>query len=258
MSITIKTDADIKVLREGGKLLARVLNQLEQAVRVGNTTLDIDDLAMKLLEENNLEPVILGYHPAGYPRPNPSAVHVSINDVVVHGIPNEDPIAFQEGDVVSIDQVIGYKGYVLDSARTVGVGQLAPQDAELLSVTRAALKAGIAAAQPGNTIEDIGRAVSAAVPEGFSVVRAFCGHGVGYALHEEPQVPNYPTGDKRSPRLLPGMVLAIEPIIVIGEEYEVFVDKDGYTALTVSGEHAAHMEHTVLITEKGPEVLTIV
>lgn len=258
MSIQIKTPEDIKILREGGKLLARVLNQLEKAVVVGNTTLDIDDLAMKLLEENNLEPVILGYHPEGYPRPNPSAVHVSINDVVVHGIPNEDPVAFQEGDVVSIDQVIGYKGYVLDSARTVGVGQLEPQDEQLLAVTRAALKAGIAAAKPGNTVEDIGTAVYDAVPEGFAVVRTFCGHGVGYALHEEPQIPNYPTGDKRSPRLLPGMVLAIEPIIVRGSEYDVFVDRDGYTALTVSGENAAHMEHTVLITEKGPEVLTVV
>ena len=125
-------------------------------------------------------------------------------------------------------------------------------------MTRAALKAGVAAAQPGNTVEDIGRAVSAAVPKGFSVVRQFCGHGVGYALHEEPQIPNYPTGDKRSPRLEPGMVLAIEPIIVRGDDYEVFVDRDGYTALTVSGENAAHMEHTVLVTEKGTEALTVV
>lgn len=251
MSIAIKNEADIKALREGGKLLARVLNELEKVAVVGATTLDVDDRAMELLEENNLEPVILGYHPVGYPRPNPSAVHVSINDVVVHGIPNETPVTFEEGDVVSIDQVIGYKGYVLDSARTVGVGRLASQDEELLNVTRAALKAGIAAARPGNTVEDIGTAVSAAVPKGFAVVKMFCGHGVGYALHEEPQIPNYPTGDKHSPVLAPGMVLAIEPIIVRGHDAEVFVDKDGYTALTASGENAAHMEHTVLVTDKG-------
>lgn len=255
-TIKLKTPDEIQILRQGGHLMASLLNALEREVVVGNTTQDVDDAAMALIEAHGLEPMILGYQPRFAPRPYPAATCVSINDVVVHGIPNEDPVPFADGDVVSIDLVIGYEGMVLDAARTVGVGALDPAAAELLSVTKAALKAGIAAAKPGNRVKDIGAAIEAVVPEGFAIVRDFCGHGVGYALHEEPQIPNFATrGD--SPELLPGMVLAIEPMIIIGDNPDVLIDRDGYTALTASGERAAHMEHTVLVTEKGPEILTV-
>jgi methionyl aminopeptidase len=252
----IKDEETISLLRAGGKLHAAVLDELEKEVVAGNTTLDVDDRAMELLEEYGLEPMTLGYKPSFAPRPYPAATCVSINDVVVHGIPNEDPETFEDGDVVSIDLVTAYQGVVLDAARTVGVGELSPQDQQLLTVTKAALKAGIAAAQPGNRISDIGKAIEAVVPEGFAIIRDFCGHGVGYELHEAPQIPNfYIKGN--SPELEPGMVLAIEPMIIIGTDYDVMIDRDGYTALTSSGHNSAHMEHTVLVTEKGPEVLTI-
>lgn len=255
-TITIKTQEDIELLRKGGKLLAMVLNELEKEVVVGATSLDVDDRAMELLEEHGLEPMILGYKPHFAPRPYPAASCVSVNDVVVHGIPNEDPITFQEGDVVSIDLVIGYQGLVLDSARTVGVGTLAPEDEQLITVTKNALKAGIKAVRPGARISDIGKAVENSVPEQFAIIRDFCGHGVGYELHEAPQIPNFYTSGA-SPVLEAGMVLAIEPMIIAGDDPDVLVDSDGYTAFTNSGKNAAHVEHTVLVTEKGAEVLTI-
>src|SRR6056297_1594516 len=252
----IKDDAAIALLRKGGKLHAAVLDELEKEVVAGATTLDVDDRAMALLEEYGLEPMTLGYQPTFAPRPYPAATCVSINDVVVHGIPNEDPETFQAGDVVSIDLVTAYEGMVLDAARTVGVGELSEQDRHLIAVTKQALKAGIAAAQPGNRVSDIGKAIEAVVREGFAIIRDFCGHGVGYELHEPPQIPNfYIKGE--SPTLEPGMVLAIEPMIIVGDDPDVMVDRDGYTAFTNSGQSSAHMEHTVLVTEKGPEVLTV-
>jgi methionyl aminopeptidase len=255
MAITIKTKEDIKKLRRGGELLGIILDELEKEVVPGNSTLDVDDLAMELIEEYKLEPMILGYQPSFAPRPFPAATCVSINDVVVHGIPNEHPTTFKEGDVVSIDLVIGYKGLVLDSARTVGCGKISVKAQELLNVTREALKVGIAAAKAGNRVKAIGAAIEKVVPKGYGIVEALCGHGVGYALHEEPHVPNYVMkGD--SPELLEGMVLAIEPMIIQGRKDVIFDERDGYTVRSADGGLSAHMEHTVLITKKGPEVLT--
>lgn len=255
MAITIKTEADIKILRKGGQLLGMILNELEKVVVPGNTSLDVDDMAMELLEKYDLEPMILGYQPTFAPRPYPAATCVSVNDVVVHGIPNEEPVTFVDGDVVSIDLVIGYKGLVLDSARTVGCGVISKEAQELLDVTKKALKAGIAAAVPGARVKAIGAAIQEVVPKGYGIVEALCGHGVGYSLHEEPMVPNYVMkGD--SPELLPGMVLAIEPMIIQGDKEVIFDEADGYTVFSADGGLAAHMEHTVLITKKGPEVLT--
>lgn len=255
MAITLKTEEDIKKLRKGGKLLGMILNELEKEAIPGNTTLDIDDRAMELIEEYDLEPMTLGYHPRFAATPYPAATCVSVNDEVVHGIPS-DRIEFIEGDVVSIDLVIGYEGMVLDSARTVIVGEGDEEAKRLVEVTKAALKAGIAAATAGNRIKDIGAAIEAVVPADFSIVTDFCGHGVGYELHEDPIIPNYVMKGE-SPVLEPGMVLAIEPMITAGKK-DVYVDSgDGYTALTRDGSLAAHMEHTVLVTEKGPEVLTV-
>ncbi len=255
MSITIKTEEDIKILRKGGKILAAILDELETLVVPGNSTLDIDDRAMELMEKYGVEPMTLGYHAHFAPRPYPAASCVSINDVLVHGIPNEDPEDFDEGDVVSIDVVIAYEGMVVDSARTVVAGEASPEAQALLDVTRESLKAGIKAAVAGAYTQDIGRAVSEAVPEQYGIVETFCGHGVGYDLHEEPNVPNFVTKDKGA-KLESGMVIAIEPMITLGGK-EVVVLEDGYTAVTEDGSLSAHMEHTVLITEKGPEILTI-
>lgn len=255
MGITIKTKEDIKKLREGGKLLGMILDELEKEVVPGVTSLEVDDRAMELIEENGLEPMTLGYQPSFAPRPYPASTCVSVNDVVVHGIPNELPYAFKDGDVVSLDLVIGYKGLVLDSARTVICGNGSAKAKELLAVTKKALQAGIAAAQPGNRVNDIGKAIEAVVPQGYGIVEALCGHGVGYALHEEPQVPNY--GRKgSSPELKPGMVLAIEPMIIQGDKEVIFDEDDGYTVTSQDGGLSAHMEHTVLVTEQGPEILT--
>lgn len=256
MSITLKTDEDITKLRKGGKIHAAIMDELVALVVPGTTTLDIDDRAMELIEEHGVEPLILGYHAQFAPRPYPAATCVSINDVVVHGIPNEQPETIEDGDLVSIDLVIGYDGVVLDGARTVGAGTISPEAQALLDVTKSALKAGINAARPGNRVRDIGRAIEAVVPKGYGIVEALSGHGVGYELHEEPMVPNFVMkGD--SPELLPGMVLAIEPMIIDGKKDVVFDETDGYTVFSEDGGNAAHMEHTVLITEKGPEILTI-
>lgn len=255
MEIHLKTEEDIKRLRRGGQLLGMILDELEALVVPGNTTLDIDDRAMELIEEHGLEPMLLGYQPRFASRPFPAATCVSINDEVVHGIPNEHPTTIFEGDLVSIDLVIGYDGMVLDAARTVGAGTISAAAQELLDVTARALTAAIGAARPGNRVRAIGAAVESVVPSGFSIVEDLAGHGVGYELHEEPQVPNFALkGD--SPELMPGMVLAIEPMIIAGKKDVVFDDRDGYTVYTADGSLSAHMEHTVLITKKGPEVLT--
>jgi len=255
MAITIKSTADIEILRAGGKILAAILNQLEKATVPGATTQDIDDLAMKLIEEQGAQPMILGYKPSFAARPYPAATCVSINDEVVHGIPNEDPIELIAGDVVSIDLVIGYQGLIVDSARTVGVGLISPQAKKLIAVTRNALTAGIDAAIAGKHVVEIGKAIEKVVPKQFGIVESFCGHGVGYSLHEEPQIPNFVTRDKGA-LLQPGMVIAIEPMITTGS-IDIEILDDGYTAVTADGSLAAHMEHTVLITKDGPEILTL-
>lgn len=255
MSITLKTKEDIELLREGGRILATILNELEKEAVPGNTTLDIDDRAMELMEEYEVEPMTLGYHAHFAPRPYPAATCVSINDVLVHGIPNEDPEEIVEGDLVSIDVVIAYKGMVVDSARTVVAGEGSKEDRQLLHVTKEALSAGIKAARPGRPVSDIGAAIEKVVPKEYGLVESFCGHGVGYELHEEPTVPNFYTKELDSVILEPGMVIAIEPMITLGSK-EIEVLDDGYTAVTADGSNSAHVEHTVLITENGPEILT--
>lgn len=253
--ISIKTPEAIEILKEGGVLLARMLNELEAVAIAGNTTLDIDDVAMELINMYQVEPMILGYHAPFASRPYPAATCVSINDEVVHGIPNESPKTIQQGDLVSIDLVIGYKGLVLDSARTIGVGMVSNEARDLLTITKTALQAGVQAAIVGHEVYDIGRAIAKVVPKKYGIIKTFCGHGVGYSLHEEPTIPNYAERGS-SPRLEAGMVLAIEPMITTGG-IEVEVLDDGYTAVTVDGSLSAHMEHTVLITEEGPKVLTL-
>lgn len=255
-AITIKTADDIKKLREGGRLLGMILDELEKDVVPGATSLDVDDRAMELLEQHNLEPIILGYHAPFAPRPYPAATCVSVNDVVVHGISNEAPVTFKQGDVVSIDLVIGYQGLVLDSARTVICGEGSDEAKELVAVTKKALSEAIKAVKAGARVSAIGKAVESVVPKGYGIVEALCGHGVGYSLHEEPQIPNYVMKGVKGPVLKAGMVLAIEPMIIRGDKDVVFDRYDGYTVRSKDGNISAHMEHTVLVTEKGSEILT--
>jgi methionyl aminopeptidase len=254
--ITKKTPEDIAALKEAGALLAGFLAELAKVAVPGNTTLDIDDRAMELCEEYDVEPVLLGYHPGFADYPYPAAVCVSVNNCVQHGIPSET-IVIKEGDVVNIDMSIGHKGLIVDSGITVGVGVISDEAKRLLATTQEALAHGIKAAKPGNRIGDISAAIQQFVEaRGFSLVEVLCGHGVGYAVHEEPTIPNTGTPGT-GPLIEVGHVYAIEPIVNAGAKDVYFDDEgDGYSVYTTDGSISAHFEHTVAITENGPLILT--
>lgn len=254
--ISKKTPEEIAVLKEGGAILASILKELGEACKLGTTTLDLDDLAMELCEKHKVEPVLLGYHPSFADRPFPAAICTSVNNCVQHGVPSEN-VVLQEGDVVNIDMVIAYKDMFVDSGLTVGVGEIDAENRKLLDVTREALAHGIKAAQPGGQIGDISHAIQSFVESrGFSVVRALCGHGVGHAVHEEPNIPNFGKAGT-GPKIEVGHVYAIEPIVNVGEAEVVFDDEgDGYSVYTKDDSYSAHFEHTVAITEDGPIILT--
>jgi methionyl aminopeptidase len=254
--ITKKTPEEIEVLKEAGSILAKCLKELSKVAVAGNTTLDIDDRAMELIEEYDVEPILLGYHPGFADRPFPAAICVSVNDCVQHGIPSED-IELKEGDIVNIDMSIAYKGMVVDSGITVGVGEISADATKLLAVTQEALAHGIKAAKAGNHIGDISAAVQKFVESrGMSIVEELCGHGVGYKIHEEPNIPNYGKAGT-GPLIEVGHVYAIEPIVNFGKKEVYFDDEgDGYSVYTKDQSLAAHFEHTVAITKDGPVILT--
>jgi methionyl aminopeptidase len=254
--IAKKTPEEIAILREGGAILANILKELGNACQPGTSTLELDDLAMELTEKYQVEPVLLGYHPAFADRPYPAAICTSVNNCVQHGIPSES-VVLEEGDVVNIDMVIGYRGLFVDSGLTVGVGEIDQENRKLLDVTREALAHGIKAAQPGARIGDISHAIQSFVESrGLSVVTALCGHGVGHAVHEEPNIPNFGK-PHTGPTIEVGHVYAIEPIVNVGGPDVEFDDEgDGYSVFTKDGSYSAHFEHTVAITENGPEILT--
>ncbi len=224
-------------------------------VRPGISTLTLENEAMALIKKSGTMPAFLGYTPQGARRPYPASLCVSINDEIVHGIPNEAERIIKEGDIVSLDLGIVYKGLITDSAVTVGAGAIDDEAQKLLNVAKLALEEGIRAAQPGKKIGDIGFAISEAVRgSGFSLAKDLAGHGVGFAVHEEPFVPNF--GKKGvGEELLPGMVIAIEPMVNVGKGDIKFM-KDGYTIVTKDGSRSAHFEHTIAITEEGNTVLT--
>lgn len=254
--ITKKTPAEIEVLQKGGAILATILQKLGSAAVPGATALDLDDLAMELVDEYGVEPVLLGYHPTFAPKPYPAAACISVNECVQHGIPTANTV-FAVGDVVNIDMSIAYEGLIVDSGITVGVGEISTEAQKLIDVTREALAHGIKAAKAGNHTGDIGHAIQTFVESrGFSVVEVLCGHGVGYAVHEEPTIPNL--GKPSTGSLIEvGHVYAIEPIVNAGGPDVYFDDEgDGYSVYTKDGSWSAHFEHTVAITEKGPLVLT--
>lgn len=245
----IKTPQEIEILTKAGALLGKILDELVRAAAIGVTGNDLDIIARRMMEDAGAIPVFLGY---GNP-PFPAVICVSVNEQVVHGIPSDVP--FRSGDVVSIDAGISLDGMIVDSARTVGIGMLSKEHETLIRVTKHALELGIAQAVPGNTTGDIGHAVQEYVEgEGLEVVRALVGHGVGHKLHEEPQVPNFGRAGSGTP-LQAGMVIAIEPMVT-AENYDVETAEDGWSIVTAIGKYAAHEEHTIVIEETGPRILT--
>ncbi|HEY0907874.1 MAG TPA: type I methionyl aminopeptidase [Candidatus Paceibacterota bacterium] len=255
MAINIKKPEEIEILREGGKRHAFILKELSKMVAPGVSTKDIDDAAAKMIAEGGDTSAFLNYKPYGAKRPFPASICMSVNDAVVHGIPNETPYILKEGDIVTLDIGLVHKGMITDAAVTLPVGKVDADSARLLKDTKQALALGIKAAKGGNTTGHIGEAIELYIgPKGYGIVEELAGHGVGYKVHEDPYVPNYGIageGDK----LVPGMVIAIEPIVNLGTE-KIRLDKDGYTYRTADGRNSAHFEHTVVITEKGCEVLT--
>lgn len=252
----IATTAEEKeTLRVAGKHLAQVLRDLAKEVKPGVSVAYLNDKAEELIRAQGDRPALINYSPSGAMRPYPAALCVAVNDVVVHGIPTERNLVLQEGDIIGLDTVLEHEGLFVDSALTVPVGNINAKTKKLLEVTNEALYVGIEAAKVGNTVGDIGHAISCFVNKhGYGVVRDLCGHGVGKKVHEEPQVPNFGTPGKGE-KLALGMVLALEPMLNLGTA-DVIFDDDGYTVRTADGQLSAHFEHTILITAEGPEILT--
>lgn len=246
--IRIKNEKQIDGIRRSCKLLARLYRELVPAIQAGMTTADIDKLCVDFIAGN-------GGTPAWYSQDFPGAACISVNDEVIHGIPSGKRV-LQDGDLVSLDIGIDLDGYISDSAVTVPVGTITERERLLLDTTKAALNAGIAACRKGNRIGDISRAVyDTATSQGFGVVYEYCGHGVGLSVHEDPQIPNVPERGP-NPRIVPGMVLAIEPMINMGTG-DILLHDDGWTVLTADGGVSCHMEHTVAVFEDHTEILTV-
>ena len=246
--IELKSAREIGLMRRAGHILADVVERLRTSVKPGLSTLEIDEDVEDFIRGRGAKPAFKGY------RGFPATVCISINEEVVHGIPSAHRHV-KEGDIVGLDLGCIVEGYYADCAFTLAVGEVPPRVQELLEATRLSLEAGIAECRPDRRLSDVSHAIQSHVESrGFSVVRAFVGHGIGRALHEEPQVPNF--GDPgRGPQLRPGMVLAIEPMVTMGS-WEVRILDDGWTAVTRDGSLAAHFEHTIAVTETGSEVLT--
>jgi len=250
--IILKTESDLQAMRPACRLAGLVRDEVAAFVGPGVTTLMIDQYAAERIASYGARSAFLGYRVGG--RKYPCHLCISVNEQVVHGLGTERRVDF--GDIVSLDVGVVYNGFIGDTARTVPVGGCGLEAQRLLDVTEQALYEGIAAAQPGNHVVDISRAVQQFVERnGYSVVREFVGHGVGRSMHEEPQVPNYVERGKATEKLKPGMTIAIEPMVNAGGP-NVKVLKDGWTVVTEDGQLSAHFEHTVLITEHGSEILT--
>ena len=253
--INIKTKEDIAILREGGRRHGAILRELASMVKPGLKAIEFENKARELIEKGGDKAAFLDYKPSGADRPFPAALCVSINDEVVHGIPNEKEKILKEGDIVTLDLGLIHDGLITDSAVTVSVGKVSNEIENLLSATKEALKAGIKVAKGGKRVGDISSAIErVGVASNLGIVEELAGHGVGYHVHEDPFVPNYGDAGK-GPILKPGMVIAIEPIFNLGGK-DVSLDVDGYTYKTVDGSPSAHFEHTILITKGEAEVLT--
>jgi methionyl aminopeptidase len=249
--ISLKSPREIEIMRRANVIVAEVLQELAQKVLPGVTTLELDELAEERTLQKKAVPAFKGYSVAG--RVFPRSLCVSINEEIVHGIPSHRVL--REGDIVGLDYGVIYEGFYGDAAVTVGVGKVSVEAKRLMEVTERSLYTGIEQLRVGNRLGDLGAAVQqVAESAGFSVVRAFVGHGIGKRLHEEPPVPNFGEPD-RGIRLKEGMVLAIEPMVNAGG-YEVEIKEDGWTAVTKDGSLAAHFEHSVAVTKNGPYILS--
>ncbi len=253
--IIIKTPQEIEIIREGGKRLATVLQKVKEIVKPGISTKELDTYALKLIREMGDEPAFLNYKPDMQNTAYPATLCVSVNEEVVHGIPSEKRI-LKEGDIVSLDIGLKHKNLFTDMAVTVPVGEISNSLKKLLEVTEKSLKIGIEAAQNGKRVGDIGHAIEKFVrPYRYGIVEILAGHGVGRAIHEDPYIPNFGKQNTGA-KLVPGMIIALEPMVNAGTK-NVVLEKDGWTFRTADKKRSAHFEHTILITEKGPEILTI-
>ena len=260
MAPVLKTTEELEIMRQAGRIVAIAHEEMRRAIEPGVTTKQLDTIALTVLRDHGAEPCFLGYAPGDHP-PFPATITASVNNELVHGIPSEKR-ALLEGDVIGIDVACFYRGYVGDAAYTHPVGEISRSAKRLLNATEAALEAAIQASILGNKISDVAKATSkCAGRQGYSVAREYTGHGVGKAMHEEPQVPNW-WHSKLSKHqwqdydLEVGMTYAIEPMLIAGRSDLVELD-DGWTVVTKDGSLTAHFEHTVAITEAGPRILTL-
>lgn len=248
MSVTIKSEREIGLMREAGRILAITHEELEKALKPGISTWEIDRMGEEIIRSYGCVPSFKNYR--GYP----ASICISVNDEVVHGIPSKKRI-LDEGDIVSLDAGVIYRGYHSDAARTHGVGQISPEAGQLIEVTKQCFFEGIKYAKTGNHLNDISTAIQTYAEKfGYGVVRDLVGHGIGTHLHEDPEVPNF-ARKRKGIRLQPGMTLAVEPMINAGR-YEVRWLDDDWTVITKDGSLSAHYENTILITEEGPEILS--
>ncbi|MEM6454017.1 MAG: type I methionyl aminopeptidase [Acidobacteriota bacterium] len=249
MAITVKTPGELELMNAANRIVHGILQGIEERIAPGVTTGELDRWAEATIRDAGGVPAFLNY------RGFPNTLCTALNDVIVHGFP--DDRLLEDGDIVGLDCGVLYKGYYGDSARTYAVGAVSEEAAQLLLVTREALDRAVDCVRPGNHLSAIGHAVQQHVEaHGFSIVRDFVGHGIGTSLHEEPQVPNYSKRGNRGPRLKPGMVLAIEPMVNVGA-HQVKMDADGWTARTRDGSLSAHFEYSVAVTKDGPWILGI-
>jgi len=252
--MVLKSPGEIAIMDAANAIVRRILDELRSFIRPGLSTAEIDAFARERIRDGGAESAFLGYPHRGDGRDFPGSVCTSVNSEVVHGIPSAH-VKLREGDIVSVDVGVRHRGYYGDGAETFPVGQISAEAERLLQVTRRALELGVEQARPGNRVSDIGHVVQRHVEEnGFSVVREFVGHGIGANLHEDPQVPNFGAPGRRE-RLVPGMVLAIEPMVNAGAADVLLSAEDGWTARTRDGSLSAHFEVCVAVTDAGPRVL---
>ncbi|MFH1823476.1 MAG: type I methionyl aminopeptidase, partial [archaeon] len=254
MMIIIKTSEEIKLIKESCRRLATVMNKVKEKIKPGVSTFELDKYTEKLIKDMGDTPAFLNYKPDSVSCAYPASLCVSVNEEVVHGIPKKNRI-LKEGDIIAIDCGLKHKGFYSDMAMTVGVGEISNASKKLIEVTEKALYVGIEAAREGNTVGDISYAIESFVKKHkYGIVEVLAGHGVGKAIHEDPYIPNFGkagTGEK----LKKGMTIAIEPMLNNGTK-DVFVDKDDWTFVTADRKKSAHFEHTILITDGDPEILT--
>lgn len=252
----VKSDLEILVLREGGKHLGDVLHKVSLLVKPGVKASELNSEAERMIREFGDEPSFLNYTPFGADRPYPATLCVSVNDEIVHGIPNEVEKILMDGDLVGLDLGLRHKGLFVDAAVTVPVGVIDDIGLRLIDITEKSLYVGINECVIGNRIGDIGCAIEKfAKPHKFGIVEELGGHGVGHKVHEDPHIANYCMKD-RGVKIVEGMVLALEPILNEGSKH-IYLDDDGYTFKTADGKRSAHFEHTIVVTKNGPEILTI-